>query len=98
MLNKVNVNKRNLHKVLSINEAARDINKHTTVVSDDTLNRREINETILKEYRAGKNREEILDILNTKFSDSKYDKYRVFFDKWVCDRLGIKQESHDEER
>lgn len=98
MINKVNVNKRNLHKVLSINEAARDIKAHTAVVSDDTLNRREINETILKAYSAGKKREQILEILNTKFSDSKYDKYRVFFDKWVCDRLGIKQESHDEER
>ena len=73
--------------------------------SEDYLARREIQEFIRELCSLVKTRSKILEILNDTYPDSKYDKYRTYFDTWVSDvlrRMGHKteEEEHleDEER
>ena len=75
--------------------------------SKDYLARIEIQTYIRELCRLVKTKEKsrILEILNDTYPDSKYDKYRTYFDTWVSDVLAkmghkVEEEEHleDEER
>ncbi len=62
----------------------RTTNKH----SEDSITRLEIQSTIRNLCSSTKKtRKEILEILDERFSDSKYDNYHQFFETWVSDVL-----------
>ncbi len=100
--------KENLGRNLSIGLAHEDwVRKQrlaSKTLSEDSLIRQEIH-TYIRDICTSTKRtkSEILETLANRFSDSKYDKYRTYFETWVSDvlaKMGRKTEEHleDEER
>ena len=65
-------------------------------LSEDSKNRQSIQLCILESIIKTNDEEEILKILNDKFSETKYDTYRPFFRKWIQNKL--KDKNRDEGR
>lgn len=79
-------------KVLQDEEAKRRNNP-----SEDTKTRLEIQKFIRGSYSKGKrSKAEILEQLNATYGDFKYLKYQRFFESWVNNFLGIKDEKNGE--
>ena len=69
-------------------------------LSEDSLARLEIQNYIRELCSLVKTRSKILEILNNAYSDSKYDKYRQYFEFWVNDvlsRMGHVKEKETQE-
>ena len=75
-----------------VNEAHKEVEakqRYTNKYSEDSQTRIEIQSTIRKLCSSTqKTRKEILEALDERFADSKYDKYRQYFEAWVTDLLG----------
>ena len=76
------------HYVNDAHKAVEDKKRSTARNSEDTLARIEIQSTIRKLCSSTEKTEgEILEVLNERFADSKYDNYRQYFETWVDDVL-----------
>ena len=68
-------------------------------LSEDAIARKDIQTSIRELCYSVKTRSKILEILNDKFSDDKYAKYRPYFKSWVTDvlaKLGYTEENETE--
>ena len=90
--------KRNLTlgKTLSIEHASKDIQKKSNEISEDTIIRRKIHSTIVKLCLNEKKKDRIIVQLNDLFKDSKYDKYRKYFEIWVDNNIKNKEKESEE--
>ena len=61
--------------------------------SEDTKLRKEIHSFIIEQSRVSKSSKELLEKVQEKFSDEKYQKYHQYFENWVSHAM-----REDEER